>query len=157
MNAIEENQFSRKWKEIGKSLPQAKAILVISAHYETNGVKISSAQNQKTIHDFYGFLDELFAVQYPARGDLARAQRVLKILGEGEDDEIIAAIQANDHQKIINFATLKNSKLAIPTNEHFLPLLYILGLKRPSDKIEIFNQQLDLGSISMTGVMFLEE
>ncbi len=236
MNALEENIFTQKWREIGLSLPQARAILMISAHYETNGVKIASSPNQKTIHDFYGFPDELFAAQYPARGDLVVANRVIEVLGEGEIDqnwgldhgawsvlahthprpevpilqlsldrkkspqehyelakklsilrdegvlilasgnivhnlrnidwqggaynwardfnnEIVAAILVGNVEKIINFESLKHSKLAVPTPEHFLPLLYILALKQGQENLEIFNNEIDLGSISMTGFL----
>ncbi|MBU6338879.1 MAG: 4,5-DOPA dioxygenase extradiol [Rickettsiales bacterium] len=237
MNAIEDNKFSQKWREISESMPKAKAILVISAHYETNGVKVACAENQKTIHDFYGFPDELFAVQYKAHGDFTLAHRIIEILGEGEidekwgldhgawsilvhthpqitipvlqlsldrkkspqehydlakklaifrdegvliigsgnivhnlrlinwnggkydwakkfDDEVIKAILSGDDKKIINFKVFEDAKLAVPTDEHFLPLFYITALRRDEDKVEIFNNQIDLGSISMSSVLF---
>jgi 4,5-DOPA dioxygenase extradiol len=236
MNAIEENFFTLQWRNLVKGLPEPKAILVISAHYETNGVKIACAKNQKTIHDFYGFPNELFAVKYSAHGDFDLAKRILEILGEGEIDEnwgldhgawsillhthpepkmpilqlsldrkkspqehfefakklailreegvliigsgnivhnlrvldwkggaydwakefndkIIEAILANDHSKVINFFALTNAKMAVPTSEHFLPLLYILALKKDGEKIKIFNDEIDLGSISMAGIL----
>jgi len=70
MNAIQDNKFSTKWRDIGNKIPPAKVILVISAHYETKRVKISCSDNQKTIHDFYGFPNEIFTFNYPAYGDL---------------------------------------------------------------------------------------
>ncbi len=236
MNAIEDNNFSRKWREIGRELQSAKAILVISAHYETQGVKIACAEQQKTIHDFYGFPDELFAVQYQARGDFDVARKIIEILGEGEvdqnwgldhgawsvlvhthpqpkipvlqlsldrnksaqqhyqmaqklatlrdhgvlivasgnivhnlkmmkwrggeydwaqsfNDEIVEAIQQKDHQKIIDFTFLNDCAKAVPSAEHFLPLLYILAVQRASDKMVIFNNEIDLASIAMTSLL----
>jgi 4,5-DOPA dioxygenase extradiol len=80
MNAIEENRFHRAWRELALRLPRPKAVLCISAHWETNGVFATSAPEPETIHDFSGFPAQLNTFQYPARGDAALAQRVSRIV-----------------------------------------------------------------------------
>ena len=241
MNAIEDNKFSQSWKKIGKELPKPKAILCISAHWETQGTFITAMKQPKTIHDFYGFPPELFSVQYPAHGNPSLATifqdtikktsialdhqwgldhgcwSVLKhmyplaeipvlqlsldrtknaqwhfdfgkeiaslrskgilVIGSGNIVHNLSLvdwnnpyggfpwaeeartmfndyIRNNNVQALINYTALRRSAaLAIPTPEHFLPLLYILGAKQPEEQPTFFNDQLVMGSLSMTSLL----
>ncbi len=243
MNAIEENDFVHTWRSLGKSLPKPKAILCISAHYETNGTFVTAMPKPQTIHDFGGFPQELFAVQYPAPGSpelAAEAKRAVSKTVVGLDEkwgldhgawsvikniypmadvpivemsldynkppqyhyelakELVSlrdkgiliigsgnlvhnlrmvawdkvkepeygfdwAIQANEtfkqliinnkHKELINYSLLgREVKLAIPTPEHYLPLLYTLALKSEHDTVEFFNDKAVMGSLTMTSV-----
>jgi len=76
MNALRDTPFTSTLGELGKRLPRPKAVLCVSAHWMTEGTWITHMRNPKTIHDFYGFPQELFDIQYPASGDPATAQRI---------------------------------------------------------------------------------
>ncbi|HUL45012.1 MAG TPA: 4,5-DOPA dioxygenase extradiol [Bacteroidota bacterium] len=240
MNAIEENQFSRGWTEIGKTLPHPQAVLCISAHWETSGTFVTAMEQPRTIHDFYGFPEELFEVHYPAPGSPALAHQteeivrkaliqldemwgldhgcwsVLKhlypsadvpvlqlsldhtkpadwhfdlasdlaalrrrgvlIVGSGNMVHNLRLIDWQHPDKPYDWAEEMNTKiktrilegntdllvryerlgesahLAIPTPEHYLPLLYILASREPNERITIFNDKAILGSISMTSL-----
>lgn len=80
MNAIEDNVFSRSWRELGTVLPKPRAILCISAHWETMGVGITASESLDTIHDFYGFPKALFDTQYRAPGDPELAKQIIDLL-----------------------------------------------------------------------------
>lgn len=243
MNGIEDNEFSRRWKKMAQEIPVPKAVLVVSAHWFTRGTQITAMDFPKTIHDFGGFPDELFAVQYPAPGhpllaketagiiqsagveldhdwgldhgtwtvvrhmypdasipvlqlsidyskgpqyhyDLGKELYTLRkkgvlIIGSGNmvhNLRMIAwdkmnidnygydwALQMNDtfknligdanHKPLVNYEGFgKEGKLAIPTPEHYLPLLYILALQGDKDKAEFFNDKAVAGSLTMTSV-----
>jgi len=247
MNAIEENEFVTEWRNIAKSIPKPNAILCISAHWETKGTYVTAMEKPPTIHDFGGFPQELFEVQYPAQGDpiLAKETRdmirkvqaglderwgldhgcwsVLRrmypaadvpvvqlsldysqpaqyhydlakelsglrkkgvlIMGSGNlvhNLRLVAwdrmnepgfgydwAIEANekmkkfilsgDHQSLIDYRDQgKSFDLAVPTPEHFLPLLYALALKEEGESIELFNDKPVMGSLTMTGVKIFQ-
>lgn len=240
MNGIEDNEFSLKWEKLGKEIPLPTAVLCISAHWLTKGTLITAMEHPQTIHDFGGFPQALFDVQYPAPGDpalaketaslihktsvgldhewgldhgtwsivkrmypeanipvlqlsidyskgpqyhyeLARELEALRkkgvlIIGSGNmvhnlrildwhradsgydwavdiNETFKKSILSGDHRTLINYEGLGQAgKLSIPTPEHYLPLLYILGLTNGKEKTTIFNDKLVMGSISMTSV-----
>jgi len=80
MNAIEDNEFTQGWKNVVKSIPTPKAILCISAHWETKGTLVTAMENPKTIHDFGGFPQALFNVKYPAKGNQWLVQETKNII-----------------------------------------------------------------------------
>jgi 4,5-DOPA dioxygenase extradiol len=82
MNAIEDNEFSRTWASIGASLPTPKAILCISAHWETDGTFVTAMDKPKTIYDFHGFPQPLYEKHYPAPGSPELAYLIQKELHE---------------------------------------------------------------------------
>jgi 4,5-DOPA dioxygenase extradiol len=237
MNAIEDNEFSRSWREMGKTLPRSKAILCISAHWETEGVYVTTSAKPETIHDFGGFPQELHDMQYKVSGSPALAQRVMEVVSSAKvkadpqrgldhgvwsilvhmypaadipvvqlslshaepalfhynlgkelavlreegvlvcgcgnivhnlrsfrfnetkpadwalrfDNQVRELIVKGEHNRLIDFQSLDESRLAVPTPEHYLPLLYTLGMQGAGDKVSFFNEAV-MSSISMTSV-----
>lgn len=244
MNGIETNKFTETWIELAKQIPLPKAVLCISAHWLTKGTHITAMEHPKTIHDFGGFPQALFDVQYPAPGNPMLAEETKKmitstnvgldhdwgldhgtwsvvkkmypdatipilqlsidyykpgqyhydlakqlyglrekgvlIIGSGnmvhnlgmanfnrinEEFGFDWAIEMNqifktkilnhDHSSLINWENLgKGATLAIPTPDHYFPLIYTLALQNKSDEITFFNDRALAGSLTMTGVKF---
>jgi 4,5-DOPA dioxygenase extradiol len=80
MNTLEQNRYTQAWRTLGETLPRPRAILAVSAHWQTRGTAVTAMDTPRTIHDFHGFPRALFEVQYPAPGDPALAARVRELL-----------------------------------------------------------------------------
>jgi hypothetical protein len=83
MNAVEDNVWSRGFRDLGARLPRAEAILSISAHWFVRGTFLTGDDRPKTIHGFGGFPKELYDMQYPAPGAPALARRVVRLSIDG--------------------------------------------------------------------------
>lgn len=243
MNAIEENNFTKTWNVIGEKIERPKAILCISAHWETNGTWVTAMPSPRTIHDFGGFPQALFDVQYPAPGDASLAKDVketitstqvgldekwgldhgcwsvvkhlypkadipviqmsidytkppeyhyalgkelqklrrkgILIVGSGNmvhnlrmvawdkinvenyaydwateaNEKMKSFITDKDHQPLINYEKQGSAfQMAIPSPDHYVPLLYSLALQEKDENTSFFNDEAVMGSLTMTSV-----
>jgi 4,5-DOPA dioxygenase extradiol len=240
MNALEDNEFTRSFQSLGKTIPRPRAVLCVSAHWETRGTFVTGMSQPRTIHDFGGFPQKLFDVQYPAPGspeiaedtknsvktstvgidkewgldhgcwsvlkhmypeadvpvvqlsldytkdpqyhyELAKELAVLRqkgvlIVGSGNivhnlgmvnwqkpESGFDWAIEANDtfknlmlkgdNQSLVNYTKLgKAVAMAVPSPDHYLPLLYCLALRQGNEELSFFNDKAVMGSLTMTSV-----
>ncbi|WP_315077430.1 4,5-DOPA dioxygenase extradiol [uncultured Clostridium sp.] len=240
MNAIMENSYTKMLNKLGEELDKPKAIMVISAHWVTNGTYITEQDSPKEIYDFYGFPEELYKVKYSTSGAKPYINKVFEelkdynvklidtwgidhgawcvlkhifpkadvpvfqlslnaleneeyhynlgkklsnlreegilILGSGnivhnlrqmkadkdaspyawaaEFDEFVAnAVIKGDYDKLINYKAIgREAFLSAPTDEHYLPLLYIAALMEEGDKVEFIFTGIEHGSLSMMSI-----
>jgi 4,5-DOPA dioxygenase extradiol len=244
MNIILDNSYTRSLAGLGESLPRPRAIMVVSAHWLTKGTAVTCMERPGTIHDFYGFPDELYALRYPSPGapdeaqlvtelvksvkvacsrewgldhaswavlrhiypradvpvfelslaysynewhpkplqyhyDLARELAELRnrgvlIIGSGNivhnlglldfenidapvfdwagefDEQVKAALLQKDHHALIRYQDLgPSARLAVPTLDHYLPLIYCIALQEPGDPLAFIHEGFQYGSVSM--------
>jgi len=241
MNAVQHNGYTEGWRTIGRQLRKPRAILSISAHWFVPGTGVTVSTAPRTIHDFGGFPQELYRVQYPAAGDPDLARRVQQLLapmpvqldnswgldhgtwsvlrhvfpeadvpvvqlsidetqpasfhfdigrrlaplraenvliiGSGNlvhnlhayawgrhmptpyewagrfEEEAKAIMLAGESKALIDYEGLgKDAMLSIPTPDHYLPLLYVLGARQQGDAVTFPVEGIDGGSISMLTV-----
>lgn len=244
MNAIEDNAWSRGFRDLARALPTPKAILAISAHWYVAGTYATSNERPETIHDFYGFPDALSRVEYPAPGAPELARRVVRLVGERRaslsaewgldhgtwsvlvhlrpaadvpvvqlsidgrlppaehlaigralsplrdegvlvmgsgnvvhnlrhaftawnrgdagtpdwarefDAGIARALETHDTEALTRALESDAGRLAHPTPDHYLPLLYAAGASAPADPVRFPIEGFDMSSLSMRSVIF---
>lgn len=241
MNALENNEFTSSWAKLGECIGKPKAILVVSAHWQTRGAAVTAMSRPRTIHDFGAFPQALFDVRYPAPGDAALAERIARLLAPlpvqldeqwgldhgtwsilvhmypkadvpvlqlsmdlnqppayhyemGEhlrqlrDEGVLIVgtgnvvhnlgmlsfghidsgfdwaerfqqrcldiVASGNDRDLIHFSTLgADAHRAIPSSDHFLPLLYVLGARdHQDDAVEFITPKCVLGSLSMMSI-----
>ena len=237
MNALHSNRFTAAWSAFGAAIPRPRTILAISAHWYINATAVTAMAQPPTIHDFYGFPAELFAVRYPAPGDPGLASEIAQLLssesagldgswgidhgtwsvlvhafpkadvpvlqlsinalkpfeyhfeigrrlaplrergvliiGSGNVvhnlrridwnqpdsafewnhrfDEAVKTVMTTEPGELVRIHTHDDYKLAAPTAEHFIPLLYLAGLASAAARpTSVLVQGYSMGSLSMT-------
>jgi 4,5-DOPA dioxygenase extradiol len=243
MNAIEDNAWSRGFRALGAELPRPTAILAVSAHWYVAGTCTTASARPATIHDFAGFPEELFRVEYPAPGDPGLARRVIDLLdgrraslsddwgidhgtwsvlvhlrpaadvpvvqlsidgrlppeehvaigralaplrdegvlvmGSGNvvhnlrhaftawhrgetdtpawarefDAAVASALERHDADALARMLGERNGRLAHPTPDHYVPLLYAAGAAGPGDPVRFPITGFDMSSLSMRSVI----
>ena len=97
MHALEPGAVRAVWEDIARTLPRPKAILIASAHWETNLPALTGAAQPETIHDFYGFPKPLYEIQYPAPGSPELASRALQQLEKNQFKAVQDPSRGLDH------------------------------------------------------------
>jgi len=97
MHALEPGAAGDAWKTLAQRLPRPRAILIASAHWETNIPMLTGAEKPETIHDFYNFPEPLYRLRYPAPGAPKVAQRAQALLKDAGFTAGIDGCRGLDH------------------------------------------------------------
>ncbi len=241
LNALSNNSYTQGWAILGRSLPRPEAVLAVSAHWYIPLTAVTAGTSPPTIHDFGGFPDKLYRVQYPAPGSPGLARHVQELLAPGSvtldegwgldhgtwavlchlfpqadipvvqlsidetqppmhhyqvakklkilreegilvigsgnivhnltayawgnhrrhsydwarrfEEQVRKRLIGGDDMSLVDYQNLgPDALLSIPTPDHYLPLLYILGLRGEKDSVSFPVEGIDGGSVSMLAV-----